>query len=190
MEDPAPQIPDLKLRPLDVVADRVTYYLYPRVFRAVRHPDYGIDSAARLLKDTGGRLSVAVRLGDARAYIGWAWCSPRDQFNRAKGRMIAAARMRLGAAWEAADLVMADDDPAREDKFPPAPRPAPEYSASLPLDTSWGRHSTNAAILDLIGGVDRPQWVRGDICLVLPNKKREAEAAQRAWLASARAAAT
>lgn len=177
MEDPAPpQIPDL-------VDDRVTYYLYPRVFRATRHPDYGIDSAARLLKDTSGRLSVAVRLGDARAYIGWAWCSPRDQFNRAKGRMIAAARMRLGCAWENDSV---SEDPVTRVRA----RPAPEYSASLPFGTGWGRHSINAAILDLIGGVDRPQWVRGDVRLVLPNKKREAEAVQRAWLASARAAAT
>lgn len=26
--------------------------------------------------------------------IGWAWCSPRDQFNRKKGRMIARSRLK------------------------------------------------------------------------------------------------
>ncbi len=39
-----------------------------------------------------GRLTLA---WDGE-YLGWSWCSPKDQFIRAKGRMIAEGRMTKG----------------------------------------------------------------------------------------------
>jgi hypothetical protein len=42
----------------------------------------------------GGRVTVAVRSVTGTLTVGFSWCSPRDQFVKAKGRQIAEARRR------------------------------------------------------------------------------------------------
>jgi len=40
-----------------------------------------------------GCVSVAFQSADGRAEMGVAWCSPKDKFNRKKGRLIAEGRL-------------------------------------------------------------------------------------------------
>ena len=46
----------------------------------------------------GGRASIAVEVDKETSIVmyGVAWCSPKDQFNRKKGRMIAEGRLMSG----------------------------------------------------------------------------------------------
>jgi len=44
----------------------------------------------------GGRVTAAVEVADGAAKVGLAFCSPRDQFERRKGRLISEGRLAAG----------------------------------------------------------------------------------------------
>lgn len=84
----------------------------------------------------GGRASIAVEYSRETGLVmyGVAWCSPKDQFNRKKGRMIAEGRLEAcrGSAF---------------------------YTQAFTR-----RELVNEVILDLVGYLDEvnaPQWVTG-----------------------------
>jgi hypothetical protein len=104
-----------------------------------------------LVGSTGGRATLAMKIEPelGRVTLGMSWCSPKDQFCKKKGRMIATGRMvrsdrnftltfgtllDSGITHDALSKILTFTNEAlKEGRTPPIPQWAQGESFRLPL---------------------------------------------------------
>jgi hypothetical protein len=98
--------------------------------------------------DTGGRVTVAIMVKHYHhAYAGVAWCSPKDNFCRRIGRLIAEGRAR---AYCNNPLFM--------------------LAVPSPVTRAW-----LASMLRLVANkITRPQWAVGELLVTAQSHKKVA----------------
>lgn len=64
------------------------------------------------LKHAAGRITVAFQVEEKIAKVALAFCSPRDQFSRARGRLISEGRLKADKV--ALHVTLAEDTRAKE----------------------------------------------------------------------------
>jgi len=98
------------------------------------------------LRSEKGNVTVAMEFDDDVAVIGVAFCSPKDRFNRAKGRLIAGGRC------EKASILTHD---LRERGFKDM-----TLGHGFAQATFAGRPYSGFVIHELLGKVDGPGWFK------------------------------